>query len=109
VVAEVIVMGSVQVVDRGSLEIVVFLTGDIDESMRSELEDAIDEVSVHEPPRVVVDFHAATSLEPAAIGFLNALRARGQVDGYFVDLTGIGPGVRPALERAGWIHPVLLD
>ena len=102
-------MGAVQVVDRGSLEIVVFLTGDIDESMQSELDAALEEVSVHEPPRVVVDTHEATSLGPGGIGFLNALRARGQAEGYFVDLAAIGPAVRPALERAGWIHPVLLD
>lgn len=100
-------MGTVQVVDRGSLEIVVFLSGNIDESMRSELEAALEEVSVHEPPRVVVDTHAAASLGPAGIGFLNALRARGQVEGYFVDLAAIGPSVRPVLERAGWIHPIL--
>jgi len=100
-------MGTVQVVDRGSLEIVVFLAGDIDDSMRTELEAAIEEVSVHEPPRVVVDTHSATSLGPAGIGFLNALRARGQVDGYFVDLAAISPAVRPTLVQAGWIHPAM--
>lgn len=100
-------MGTVQVVDRGSLEIVVFLAGDIDDSIRTELEAAIEEVSVHEPPRVVVDTHAATSIGPAGIGFLNALRARGQVDGYFVDLAAISPAVRPALVQAGWIHPAM--
>lgn len=100
-------MGTVQVVDRGSQEIVVFLTGDIDDSTQSALDAALEEVTAHEPPRVVVDTHAATSLDPVGIGFLNALRARGQAEGYFVDLAAIGAAVRPALERAGWIHPVL--
>lgn len=100
-------MGTVRVVDRGSQEIVVFLSGDIEESMQDALDAAIEEVTVHEPPRVVVDTHEATMLGPAGIGFLNALRARGQAEGYFVDLAAIGAAVRPALERAGWIHPVL--
>jgi anti-anti-sigma regulatory factor len=100
-------MGSVEVVDRGSQEIVVFLSGDIDDSMGRQLDLAIEEVAELEPPRVVVDLHDCTSLGPVGVQFLDALRRRGRLDGWQVDLTAISPVARNGLEEAGWIHPVL--
>jgi anti-anti-sigma regulatory factor len=100
-------MGSVEVVDRGSQEIVVFLSGDIDDSMGRQLDLAIEEVASLEPPRVVIDLHDCTSLGPMGVQFLDALRRRGRVDGWQVDLTAISPAARNVLEEAGWIHPIL--
>ena len=39
--------------------------------------------------------------------FLDALRRRGRLDGWEVDLCAISPAARTVLEEAGWIHPVL--
>jgi anti-anti-sigma regulatory factor len=100
-------MGSVEVVDRSSQEIVVFLSGDVDDSMGRQLDLAIEEVAELEPPRVVVDLHDCTSLRPVGVQFLDALRGRGRLDGWQVDLTAISPAARNVLEEAGWIHPVL--
>jgi anti-anti-sigma regulatory factor len=100
-------MGSVEVVDRGSEEIVVFLSGDIEDVMRQELDGAVDEVSPLEPSRVLVDTHECTSFGTAGVQFLDALRRRGQVEGWDVDLAAIGPAVRPVLEQSGWIHQIL--
>lgn len=100
-------MGTVEVVDRGSTEIVVFMSGDIDDSMQSELDDAIEAVTRLEPPRVVVDTHNCTGFGQAGIHFLDRLRQRGRTEGYQVDLAAIGPAVRPVLEDAGWIHQVM--
>jgi anti-anti-sigma regulatory factor len=100
-------MGSVEVVDRGSQEIVVFLSGDIDDSMGRQLDLAIEEVASLEPPRVVIDLHDCTSLGPIGVQFLDALRRRGRVDGWQVDLTAISPAARNVLEETGWIHPIL--
>ena len=100
-------MGSVEVVDRGSQEIVVFLSGDIDDSMGRQLDLAIEEVAGLEPPRVVVDLHDCTSLAPIGVQFLDALRRRGRLDGWEVDLSAISPAARTVLEQAGWIHPIL--
>lgn len=100
-------MGSVEVVDRGSQEIVVFLSGDIDDSTGRQLDLAIEEVAELEPPRVVVDLHDCTSLGPIGVQFLDALRRRGSLDGWGVDLAAISPAARAVLEQAGWIHPIL--
>jgi anti-anti-sigma regulatory factor len=100
-------MGSVEVVDRGSLEIVVFLSGDIKDGMGRELDAAIEDVARLEPPRVVVDTHECISFGIAGVQFLDALRRRGRLEGWEVDLAAIGPAVRPVLEEAGWIHPIL--
>jgi|SRR5215475_6886354 len=100
-------MGSIEVVDRGSQEIVVFLSGDIDDSMGRQLDSAIDEVAELEPPRVVVDLHDCTNLGPMGVQFLDALRRRGSLEGWQVDLTAISPPARTVLEEAGWIHPIL--
>jgi anti-anti-sigma regulatory factor len=100
-------MGSVEVVDRGSLEIVVFLSGNVDEAMGLELDAALEEVARLEPPRVVVDTHECTSFGTTGVQFLDALRRRGRLEGWEVDLAAIGPAVRPVLEEAGWIHPIL--
>jgi anti-anti-sigma factor len=100
-------MGSVEVVDRGSQEIVVFLSGDIDDSTGRQLDQAIEEVAELEPPRVVVDLHDCTSLGSVGVQFLDALRRRGRLDGWQVDLAAISPAARNVLEEAGWIHPIL--
>jgi anti-anti-sigma regulatory factor len=100
-------MGTVEVVDRGSLEIVVFMSGEIDDDTRAAMDSALEQVSRLEPQRVVVDTHDATSFGPTGVAFLDALRDRGRAEGFEVDLAAIGPEVRPVLEASGWIHPIL--
>lgn len=100
-------MGTVEVVDRGSLEIVVFMSGDIDDAAQADLDAAVEQVSRLEPPRVVIDTHNCTSFGPAGVRFLDVLREGGRAAGFEVDLAAIGPEVRPVLEQAGWIHPIL--
>src|SRR4029453_3493234 len=99
-------MGSVEVVDRGSQEIVVFLSGDIDDSMGRQLDLAIEEVSALEPPRVVVDLHDCTSLGPIGVQFLDALRRRGRLDGWEVGLSAISPAAPTVPEKAGGVSPL---
>ena len=100
-------MGAVEVVDRGSQEIVVFLRGDLGDVTHEALNDASAEVVRHEPPRVVVDTHECTHIGTDGLLFLEALRSRGRMDGYKVDLAAIGPAVHDELEDAGWIFPIL--
>lgn len=67
-------MGEVEVADRGGREIVVFLSGDIDESTGDTLSEAIDEVVQLEQlnglDHAIVDMHKVTSLGPAGLTFL---------------------------------------
>ena len=77
-------MGEVQVADRGSREIVVFLTGDIDESLADELHAAVDEVASLERlsslSHAVVDMHGVTSLGPAGVAWADPSGRRRRPD-----------------------------
>lgn len=99
-------MGEVQVADRGSREIVVFLRGDIDDPMTDELQAAVDEVARLEQlsslSHAVVDMHDVISLGPAGIAFLRELQARGQRGGFEVSFSHLSGTAHRALEEAGW-------
>ena len=99
-------MGEVQVADRGSREIVVFLTGDIDESLAGELHAAVDEVASLERlsslSHAVVDMHGVTSLGPAGIAFLRELQVRGERAGFAVSFSHLSSTAHRDLEDAGW-------
>jgi hypothetical protein len=99
-------MGQVQVVDRGSREIVAFLRGDIDEGMRAELSRALDEVALLERlddlHRVVVDTREVTAFSRAGLEFLRKLEERGRAEDYEVALSMTSKPVLRALEDAHW-------
>lgn len=99
-------MGAVQVADRGSREIVVFLTGDVDDSLADELHAAVDEVSglerLNSLSHAVVDMHGVTSLGPAGIAFLRELQGRGERAGFEVSFSHLSSAAHRALEAAGW-------
>lgn len=99
-------MGQVEVVDRGGREIVVFLSGDIDESDQDALDASIDEVTALERLNglsyTVVDMHKITSLGPSGIAFLRRLQGRGDRAGFDVSFSTLSAPAHRALEEAGW-------
>ncbi len=99
-------MGEVQVADRGSREIVVFLRGDIDDAMADELHSAVEEVARLEQlsllSHAVVDMHDVTSIGPAGIAFLRELQGRGERGGFEVSFSHLSGTAHRALEDAGW-------
>jgi anti-anti-sigma regulatory factor len=99
-------MGEVQVADRGSREIVVFLAGDVDDTMTDELHGAVDEVSrlerLNSLSHAVVDMHNVSSLGPAGIAFLRELQGRGERAGFEVSFSHLSSTAHRALEQAGW-------
>lgn len=99
-------MGEVQVADRGSREIVVFLSGDVDDLMTDELHAAVDEVARLEQlsglDHAVVDLHNVTSLGPAGIAFLRELQVRGERAAFEVSFSHLSSTAHRALEAAGW-------
>ena len=99
-------MGEVQVVDRGSREIVVFLSGDIDEQMVDLLHGAVDEVqrmeSLEGLSHAVVDMHRVTALGAPGLAFLRELSDRGRHRGFEVSFSAMSGPAHRAVEAAGW-------
>jgi anti-anti-sigma factor len=99
-------MGTVEVVDRGAREIVVFLSGDIDDSNRDALDRAIDEVTALEElndlSHAVVDMQGVTSLDDTGIAFLRRLNSRGERAGFDVSFSTMSASAHRAVEDAGW-------
>lgn len=99
-------MGDVEVVDRGAREIVVFLTGDIDEGMGPALRSAVDEVAdlegLSDLSHAVVDMHRVSSLGPEGIAFLRELENRGRRAGFTVSFANMSGPAHRAVEAAGW-------
>ncbi|MBM7791348.1 hypothetical protein [Tenggerimyces flavus] len=101
-------MGQVEVVDRGSREIVVFLRGDITSGMAAQLSAALDQVGllerVDDLHRAVVDTREVTAFGRAGVDFLRRLEARGKAEDYEVALSMTSQPVLRALEDAHWPH-----
>lgn len=100
------VAGEVSVVDRGAREIVVFLSGTVDDVLSDQLHSAVDDVTKLEElnglDHVVVDMHKVTALDHSGISFLHELIQRGHKAGYQVSFSSLcGPAHR-AIEGAGW-------
>lgn len=100
-------MGEVRVVDRGSREIVVFLSGDVDETMRPALDAAIAEVdgleTLTQLSRALVDMQGVTALGRAGLDFLHALQDQGGRHGFTVAATAMSGPAHRALEAVD--HP----
>src|SRR5690606_42031477 len=98
-------MGDVRVADRGSREIVVFLSGDVDETMSESLHEAVDRVARLEAleglSHAVVDMHAVTSMGAAGIEFLRELEGRGTRAGVQVSFSNRRAAVQRAAGGAG--------
>lgn len=96
-------MGDVEIVDRGSREIVLFLSGDIDEGMQSRLDEAADEVDELEErdglSRLIVDMQRVTRLGPAGVEFLRNLQQHGRRHGYTVGLSMVSAPAHEVLEE----------
>ena len=99
-------MGEVEVVDRGQREIVVFLGGDMDETMRPALDRAVEDVDGLEHlnllDRAIVDLHAVTSLGRAGVDFLHALAERGRRHGFDLQMAALSGAAHRGLEESGW-------
>jgi anti-anti-sigma regulatory factor len=99
-------MSEARVVDRGSREIVVFLSGDIDDEMIDRLHEAVAEVaeleSLNGLSHAVVDMHAVTSLGPPGIAFLRELNEHGRRSGFEVSFSALSGPAHRAVEAAGW-------
>lgn len=99
-------MGTVEVVDRGGLEIVVFLAGDIDDALTDQLHAAVDEVATLEQigglNRVVVDMHHVSAMADPGVAFLRELTERGQRAGFDVSFSAMTGPAHRAVEAAGW-------
>jgi len=99
-------MGGVRVVDRGSKEIVVFLSGEVGRDMADELDGALAEVSLLERlddlDRVVVDAGEVTAFDLTGVDFLRALHLKGKQEGYELELAMLTEPVREALDRIEW-------
>jgi anti-anti-sigma regulatory factor len=99
-------MPNVEVVDRGAREIVVFLSGDIDDTSAQALTHAIDEVDALEQlnglSHAIVDMHGVTSFGEAGVAFLRELEGRGRRVGFDVSFSMMTGPAHRALEAAGW-------
>lgn len=100
-------MHDIEVVDRGSHEIVVFLRGDIDDDMEPDLRAALRAIAlleeINDLDRVVVDAREVTAMGPAGLCFLLNLERQGQ-GLYEVDLATLSRPALRALERSHWHH-----
>ena len=103
---EVETMGGIEVVDRGAREIVVFLTGDIDDETAEYMHAAVERVARLEElnalSHAVVDMHAVTHLGSAGIAFLRELSERGKNAGFEVSFSALSGPAHRAVEAAGW-------
>lgn len=99
-------MSDVEVVDRGAREIVVYLSGDIDDAMTDALHRAVDEVveleRLSDLSHAIVDMHRVTSMGPAGVSFLRELENRGRRAGFVVSFSNMSGPAHRAVEAAGW-------
>ncbi|SDU41828.1 STAS domain-containing protein [Jiangella alkaliphila] len=99
-------MSTVEVVDRGGREIVVFLSGEVGTDPDDAFGPAIDEVDRLEQlnalDHVVVDMHRVTGMTDAAIGFLRELSVRGRSSGFEVSFAALSGPAHRAIEANGW-------
>ncbi len=99
-------MSDVDVVDRGAREIVVYLSGDIDDALSGRLNRAVDQVvqleQLNALNHVIVDMHRVTSLHEPGLAFLRTLTERGRQAGFEVSFSTLSGPAHRAVEAAGW-------
>lgn len=97
-------MGQVSVVDRGSKEIVVFLSGDIDRAMEDQLSDALRRVTllerVNDLSRAVIDTREVTAFDDTGVRFVRRLEQIGHERAFDVALCMTSKPVSEALATA---------
>jgi hypothetical protein len=95
----------IEVVDRGAREIVVFLSGAVEEPT-DRLLAAITEVSRLEQlnglDHVVVDMHRVTAIGETGLNFLRELINQGRRTGFDVSFAAMTGPAHRAVEAAGW-------
>ena len=96
-------MGSVDVVDRGSSEIVVFCSGAVDGGLGHQLDRAVGEVrtlaNLHLGARVLVNLGDATSCDETLAAFVARLREAVAESGSTVDLTNVPDTCKEVVDR----------
>ncbi|NED94850.1 STAS domain-containing protein [Phytoactinopolyspora alkaliphila] len=99
-------MGTVEVVDRGGQEIVVFLSGDVDDVPAETFGEAVDEVATLERigglSVVVVNMQEVSNLGEPGLAFLRDLTEKGQNSGFAVAFAAMSGPAHRAVEAAGW-------
>ncbi|WP_157574752.1 STAS domain-containing protein [Jiangella muralis] len=99
-------MSTVEVVDRGGREVVVFLAGEVGTDPDDAFGPAIDRVvqleQLNALDHVVVDMHLVTGMSDAAIEFLRELSTRGRASGYEVSFAAVSGPAHRAIEANGW-------
>jgi anti-anti-sigma regulatory factor len=99
-------MGTVEVVDRGGQEIVVFLSGNLEDVSAETLRESVDEVVTLERigglSHVVVDMHRVTGLGEPGLTFLRDLTDHGRTAGFAVSFAAMSGPAHRAVEAAGW-------
>ncbi|WP_166346834.1 STAS domain-containing protein [Phytoactinopolyspora limicola] len=99
-------MGTIEVVDRGGREIVVFLSGSIDDTLAEQLHEAVAEVATLERigglNHVVVDMHRVSAMSGTGVEFLRELTTSGHTNGFEVSFSAMTGPAHRAVEAAGW-------
>ncbi|WP_157987688.1 STAS domain-containing protein [Jiangella endophytica] len=99
-------MSTVEVVDRGAREIVVFLSGVVGTDPDDAFGPAIDRVDRLEQlnalNHVVVNMHQVTGMSDAAFEFLRELSSRGRSKGFEVSFAAVSGPAHRAIEAHGW-------
>lgn len=97
---------TVEVVDRGAREIVVFLSGQIDAELSDPLHAAVEHVvelvELNGLDHVVVDMHRVEGIGEAGVSFLRELIARGGPGGFAVSFAALSAAAHREIEAAGW-------
>lgn len=105
-VARTDVSGELSVVDRGAREIVVFLSGAVDNDLSEQCHSAVDDVTRLEElnalDHVVVDMHKVTAIDETGISFLHELIQRGHRAGFQVSFSSLSGPAHRAIEDSGW-------
>lgn len=99
-------MDGVRIIDRSGQEIVVHVSGAVDESVGDTLDDVVTEVAglvrIGGLEHVVVDMHRVSALAGPGLQFLHDLIERGRQDGFHVSFAAMSGPAHRAVEQAGW-------
>jgi hypothetical protein len=101
-----VAVADVDVVDRGSGEVIVFLSGEVEELAGERLTGAVEQAvtlrQVSDPERVIVDLREVTGGGEGMRRFLEDLHAAGVREGFTVDLANVPAAAEPVVTRLSW-------